>query len=173
MELQIQRANSPDAAIVALLARITFAETFGHLFAEHPTDLKNYLDQTFAVSKIERSLDHAQNAYWLAIADRLPVGYAKLKRSSSPPAGYRGDADQLQKIYVLNSFLGRRIGAALMQPILGEARDRRLLLWLDVLSENVRAIAFYERFGFQPIGEDKYTIGAQTFDFHLMARGDP
>lgn len=100
--------------------------------------------------------------------DRLPVGYAKLKLGSPPPGGQHKHADQLQKIYVLRSFVGRGVGAALMQPIIGAARQRASFLWLDVLRENARAIEFYQRFGFSALGEDTYTIGAQTFRFHLM-----
>ena len=168
MELQIRPAQPADAAVVALLGRITFAETFGHLFVDHETDLTQYLDGVFGVAKIERSLDKASNAYWLAALDRLPVGYAKLKIGSAPPGGRQKDADQLQKIYVLRSFLGHGVGAALMQPIIGEARQRASFLWLDVLRENARAIEFYRRFGFRALGEDTYAIGAQTFRFHLM-----
>jgi ribosomal protein S18 acetylase RimI-like enzyme len=42
-------------------------------------------------------------------------------------------------------------------------------VWLDVLKQNTRAIRFYERQGCTPLGDDTYTIGAQTFEFHLMA----
>ena len=168
MELQIRPAHPADAAVVALLGRITFAETFGHLFVGHETDLTQYLDRIFGVGKIEESLGKASNAYWLAALDRLPVGYAKLKLGSAPACGQQKDASQLQKIYVLRSFLGRGVGAALMQPIIGEVRQRASFLWLHVLRENVRAIEFYQRFGFSALGEDTYAIGTQTFRFHLM-----
>jgi len=168
MGLQIRPAQPADAAVIALLGRITFAETFGHLFVGEETDLAQYLERTFGVAKIERSLDKASNAYWLAAVDRLPVGYAKLKLGSAPSGGQQKDADQLQKIYVLQSFLGQGIGAALMQPIIGAARQRASFLWLDVLRENARAIEFYERFGFHALGEDTYAIGVRTFHFLLM-----
>jgi ribosomal protein S18 acetylase RimI-like enzyme len=168
MELQIRSAQPADAAVIALLGRITFAETFGHLFVGHEADLTRYLDNVFGVAKIERSLDKTSNAYWLAALDRLPVGYAKLKIGSAPPGGQQKGTDQLQKIYVLRSFLGQGIGAALMQPVIDEARQRASFLWLDVLRENARAIEFYRRFGFHALGEDTYAIGAQTFQFYLM-----
>jgi diamine N-acetyltransferase len=168
MGLEIRPAQPADAAVVALLGRITFAETFGHLFVGRESDLTQYLDQVFGVAKIERSLGKASNAYWLGVLDRLPVGYAKLKLGSPPPVGQQKDADQLQKIYVLRSFLGHGVGAALMQPVISAARQRASFLWLDVLRENAHAIEFYQRFGFSALGEDTYAIGAQTFRFHLM-----
>lgn len=169
MTADIRRAEPADATTIALLGRITFAETFGHLFSQHRDDLRSYLDATFDVAKIEHSLAKPQNLYWLALWHRLPVGYAKLKHPSPPPGQPQQNAAQLQKIYVLRPFIGQRIGQALMQPVTLTAFREAPLLWLDVLRENEPAIAFYGRHGFVGIGEDTYTIGAQQFLFHLMA----
>jgi ribosomal protein S18 acetylase RimI-like enzyme len=77
---------------------------------------------------------------------------------------------QLQKIYVLREFVGEGVGKPLIDAALKDAASRRVdTVWLDVLKENDRAIRFYARRGFRMLGEDRYTIGAQTFAFHLMA----
>lgn len=172
MTTEIRRATPGDAAIVALLGRITFAETFGYLFRSHCEDeeLRNYLDATFAAGKIATSLGKPENAYWLAFRDCLPVGYAKLKHPSAPGGKVEKDAAQLQKIYVLKKFLGERIGEALLRAVLPEAKRHAATLWLDVLHENARAIGFYRKHGFAAAGEDTYTIGSQTFLFDLLVR---
>ena len=170
MATDIRRADDRDAATVALLGRITFIETFGHLFHDHACDLRAYLDATFDVAKIADSLCKPGNAYWLATVRGLPVGYAKLKHPSPPPGQHAQDAAQLQKIYVLREFLGARIGRDLLAPLMETAGALSSLVWLDVLRENDRAIRFYERHGFAAIGDDTYTIGAQSFLFALMAR---
>jgi hypothetical protein len=74
MTAEIRPATSEDAAIVALLGRITFAETFGYLFRSRPAELRAYLDSTFGVGKIVTSLGRPENACWLALSDCLPVG---------------------------------------------------------------------------------------------------
>jgi len=169
-DLQIRIAEPKDAEIVALLARITFAETFGYLFELHKDDLRAYLDQTFAVNKIRRSLGHPVNRYWLGFLAGLPVSFAKLKYPSPIPLAQTGNVAQLQKIYVLREFVGEGVGKPLIDAVLKDAASRRVdTVWLDVLKENGRAIRFYERRGFRMLGEDRYTIGAQTFAFHLMA----
>lgn len=169
MTLEIIRAEPSDAAAVALLGGITFAETFGHLFNDHRDDLRTYLDATFDVAKIGGSLGKPQTTYWLARRNELPVGYAKLKYPSAPPGKLGRVGAQLQKIYVLRDFLGNGIGRALMAPMLHASRVASLI-WLDVLSVNERAIGFYTTLGFAVIGADAYTIGAQRFAFHLMAK---
>ena len=168
MTAEIRRTKPEDAVIVALLGRITFVETFGYLFRGRPQELRAYLDSTFSVGKIGTSLGKPENAYWLALRDRLPAGYAKLKHPSAPVGRDGNDAAQLQKIYVLNEFLGQRIGEALLWQVLAEARRRAPMLWLDVLHENTRAIGFYQKHGFAVTGTDTYAIGSQTFRFDLM-----
>lgn len=170
MDLQIRPATREHAEIISLLGRITFAETFGHLFANHASDLRSYLDHTFAVGKIRNSLAEADNRYWVSLLDGLPVGYAKLKHPSPTFLLPGQKPAQLQKIYVLREFVAQGIGRALLAAVLQEVAARQLgTVWLDVLRQNTRAIGFYEKQGFVPIGDDTYTIGAQTFDFHLMA----
>jgi ribosomal protein S18 acetylase RimI-like enzyme len=173
MHLFIKQADNGDAAMLSLLGRITFAETFGHLFERHPDDLRAYLDATFGVAKITASLCKRENTYWLALREGLPIGYAKLKAPSAAPGKDAAKAAQLQKIYLLREFLGQKLGGGMLEAVIQSATPGSELIWLDVLQENGRAIRFYERHGFQPIGQDTYRIGAQSFLFHLMARELP
>lgn len=169
MAPEIRRATPDDATLVALLGRLTFVETFGYLFRDHRDELRAYLDATFDVAKIGRSVGKSENAYWLAFLAGLPVGYAKLKHPSAPTDQGDQNAVQLQKIYILQEFLGQRIGAELLSHVVREAGRRAPMLWLDVLRENERAITFYKKHGFSAIGEQTYNIGSQHFRFHLMA----
>lgn len=171
MTLQIRPASTEDAEMVALLGRLTFTETFGYLFDGYVGDLRTYLDGTFGVSKIRRSLGEPDNRYWLGMVDGLPVSYAKLKYPSPSPLLDGVHPAQLQKIYVLREFVGQGIGRPMLDSVLADARSRGIRrVWLDVLKENARAIRFYEREQFTALGEDRYMIGAQAFAFHLLVR---
>jgi GNAT superfamily N-acetyltransferase len=151
MSAHIRRAASADAPIVALLGRVTFVETFGYLFRDRfKNDLRAYLDTTFDVAKIERSLGKPENIYWLALWEKLPVGYAKLKHPSPQP--------------------GRGIGHDLIDRVFTEAVVRAPVVWLDVLQENRGAVDFYRRHGFAVTGEHRFPIGSQQFLFHRMSR---
>ena len=168
--MQIRIADSKDAELIALLARITFTETFGHLFRD-TKDLKNYLAQIFGVQKIRAGLNKENNVFWLAHIDGLPVGYAKLKKYSPSPFLDGDHICQLQKIYVLKEFLDLKIGKALQNELLNHAKNLGMKkIWLSVLKSNERAVGFYHKHGFVTLGQHTFQIGRETFSFQAMSK---
>lgn len=168
--LAIRQATTADAPTIALLGRVTFSETFGHLF-EDKNDLLEYHQRTFSVEKINSSLQKEQNLFWLAFYQKLPVGYAKLKLNSTSAFITKPQVCQLQKIYVLQDFLSKKIGLHLQSTLIDEASKRNFeTIWLSVLKSNTRAIRFYEKNNFIPIGNHQFQIGKENFSFLAMAR---
>ena len=168
--MEIRKATYSDAVTIALLGRFTFTETFGHLFRD-PQDLLEYLDRTFNVEKLSKSIDKPNNRYWLAFIDNLPVGYAKLKLNSPSTFLETDDVCQLQKIYVLKDFLSRKVGLALQSKLLEKAKKLGYdKIWLSVLKDNQRAIKFYQKNGFRFIGEHDFQIGKEHFNFQAMSK---
>lgn len=169
-EIEIRIATTEDADYIALLGRITFGETFGHLFSDKQ-DLLDYYDSTFAVDKIENSLSKPNNHYWIAFADRLPVGYAKLKLNSKSEFIPEAAVCQLQKIYVLKDFLAMKIGHTMQNLLLEKAKKEGFnQIWLSVLQANERAIQFYQKNGFKNIGSHYFQIGQENFNFIAMSK---
>lgn len=166
--VQIHTAKTQDAAYLALLGRVTFSETFGHLFRD-PHDLRTYLAQTFDPGKLAIGVDKADNSSWLAWQNGLPIGYAKLKRSSPTPFSSDERQCQLQKLYVLQDFHGSGAGTFLQDELLRTAHQEGFQsIWLSVLHSNHKAIHFYERHGFRAIGEHDFSIGKEDFHFTVM-----
>ena len=169
MTVTVRKAQPGDAAVIALLGRLTFCETFGPLFLGHDAELQAYLDQTFSVAKIASSMAKPENHYWLSLLDDLPIGYAKLKRPSANTLVDDPAPAQLQKIYVLVEFLGQRIGNDLMDAVMTEARAGGVgQVWLTVLDANDRAIRFYLRHGWTRAGTAQFAIGTQAFSFLVL-----
>ncbi|WP_055397331.1 GNAT family N-acetyltransferase [Flagellimonas eckloniae] len=168
--MRIVEATISEATYIALLARITFVETFGHFFRDKK-DLEEYLDQTFGVQKIRNSIEKSNNIFWLAYIDELPVGYAKLKLSSPSKFIASENVCQLQKIYVLKDFLSKKVGGSLQDELFKKASEsKRGKIWLSVLKENTRAIKFYHKNGFETIGDHDFQIGKEHFEFQAMAK---
>lgn len=168
--MQIRLANKNDAEVIALLGRVTFTETFGHLFS-NKNDLRDYFDSTFSVDKIEGSLSKPNNVYWIAFVERLPVGYAKLKLISPTQFIPGKNVSQLQKIYVLKDFLSMKIGFHLQDLLLKKAKESGSIeIWLSVLKSNERAVNFYLKNEFKQIGDHNFQIGSENFDFIAMSK---
>jgi len=168
--LNIRKATTSDAPLIALLGRISFNETFGHLFLDN-NDLLAYHEKTFSVSKIASSLQKSTNIFWLAFYNELPVGYTKLKLNSVSEFLPSQQVCQLQKIYVLKDFLSKKIGLKLQASLIEEAQKRNYkTLWLSVYDDNVKAINFYKKNQFKNIGKHKFQIGKESFNFIAMAK---
>jgi len=168
--IEIRIATKSDTAHISHLGKITFTETFGHLFRD-PKDLQDYLETTFSASKIAASFHKSTNVFWVAFAEAKPVGYAKLKLDSRSSFIDATSVCQLQKIYVLKEFISLKIGRELQKQLLLKAKVLRYeYIWLSVLNSNERAIQFYKKNGFDVIGNHNFTIGKEHFDFFAMSK---
>lgn len=168
MKIEIRKANINDAQLVALLGRITFAEAFGDFWEDH---LPAYLEKTFSVEKITSSLGKENNVFFLAFADGLPVGYAKLKKCSPYEKLADPSPGQLQKIYLLPDFIGQKIGEKLQDALFDEViRNKIKTLWLAVWNINDKGIRFYERHGFKKETDYSYEFQGKRADFDVMVK---
>jgi len=170
MNIKVRIAKQADAAIVALIARITFREAFGHIWTNERV-LKNYLFSTFSVSKIQNSIQKENNVFWIAFIDDLPVGYAKLKKYCHYEKLSDPKQAQLQKIYVLNDFIGNSIGEKIQNELFTEVEKNKIkTLWLAVWDGNDKAIRFYEKHGFHKETKYHYDFEAMSFDYEVMVK---
>jgi len=171
--IKIRKAIVNDAEIISLMGRITFSDTF-EVFFNKKDDLSAYLDNTFSVAKIKASLRKNENVYWIALHNDLPVGYAKLKLNSTSGLVTQTKVCQLQKIYVLKSFMSMGIGKQLHNTLMEEAIALDYeYIWLSVLEENERAITFYEKETYEKTGKHTFQIGSQIFVFYTMCKKLP
>ena len=99
-----------------------------------------------------------------------PVGYAMLT-SPDFPAGLAQDGDlELRRIYLFSKFHGGGTGQRMMDLAISSARQqhaKRLLL--GVHPDNQRALAFYRKSGFVPIGVRSFRVGTSTFEDPVLA----
>jgi len=168
MKIDIITAKPDHAQAIAYIGRTAFRDAFSHLF-NNKCELEDYLDYTYHVDKIAGSVRKENNQYFVAVVDGAPAGFAKLKKHSlNDELDFLFQAE-LQKLYVLPLHRGKGIGGALINVVIASAESMEPdCLWLDTHISNSHAIRFYERHGFSKFGTRQFTIGSQTFDYHLM-----
>ncbi len=160
-EVEIRCANSSDAELLADLGARTFSEAFA---AENtPENMSVYLGQAFTHARLAAELADPKATFLLASVGGEAAGYAKLYKGESPASVTGESPMELARIYVLQKWLGSGVGRALMQRCVDEARGSGArVLWLGVWQRNLRAQAFYRKWGFTTVGEQVFHLGSDA-----------
>jgi diamine N-acetyltransferase len=168
MNIKVIRANLANAETISSIGKLSFRDAFGNLFNDKAA-LFEYLEFTYNIDKIKKSIEKENNVFFIAFMENVPVGFAKVKKHSLNEQIESIAQMELQKIYVLSYYHGSGAGAALMQAVLDLAyKVQPDYLWLDTHVSNAKAIRFYEKNGFIRSGKNYFTIGNQTFDYYIM-----
>jgi diamine N-acetyltransferase len=170
MQVSISKVGVEACEALAAVGAATFLETFaGEIDGR---DIVSHGLTQHTAQAYRDLLTHKAGAAWLATVEpgAAPVGYALLCRPDLPMEGL-GEADwEIKRIYALSRFHGQGVGRHLMEGCVAEARARqarRVLLGTGKF--NRRAIAFYQRAGFQIVAERLFQVGANRYDDWILA----
>jgi len=169
MTTTIRRGEARDAAALAELGARTFSDTF--LADNDPADIAAFLAETFSAEKQAAELADASTDYLVAEEAGVLVGYAMLHRGEAPACVAAKTPIEIARLYVARAQLGRGTGEALMARCVEDARKvGHDVVWLGVWERNARAIRFYERWGFRPVGEHVFVVGKDPQNDLVMRR---
>ena len=101
--------------------------------------------------ELEWDADDAGAVHFLALEGEYPIGTARLL-----PDGHIG------RVAVLKDWRGLKVGDALLRAAIGEAEQRGLKQ--QMLSAQVHASSFYERFGFAVVSGEFLDAGIPHVD---------
>lgn len=162
---------SGDARRLARAAAAFFIDTFGA--ANSAEDMNAYVASAFSEQRQRAELSDPDNRVWLATIGEDVVGYAHIRRSPAPStiSSTRTRAVEVARIYAGRRWHGHGLGHALMEACVATAKEwGGDVLWLGVWEKNPRAIAFYEKQGFQVVGEQPFLLGKDLQRDLVMAR---
>lgn len=161
--LNATREDLPD---VDRVFRSSFCETFAHLYSDQ--NLSAFLGK-FTPEAWENEFDDPAYAFRLAQVGGVTVGYCKLGPLTLPVEA-NGPAIELRQLYILKDHHGTGIAPLLMDWALEEAETRGAReLYLTVYIDNHRARRFYERYGFEAVGQYDFMVGDQA-DHDIIMR---
>lgn len=109
----ISRTTIDDAEILAHVARQSFFESHGHS-ADRQT-VEAYANDKFNFDAIKNELAEAHNIYHLIYSDGQPAGYSKIVFNASHPNIEAKNVTKLDRIYLLEQFIEKKLGAQLLQ----------------------------------------------------------
>ncbi|MCX6193131.1 MAG: GNAT family N-acetyltransferase [Cytophagales bacterium] len=142
--LQIRQANLVDLAALQAIGRKTFAETFAA--NNSAENLVAYLEEGFSEEKQRAELQNENSQFYFAEIDGEVLGYLKVNYAEAQTEAQDPDALEIERIYVLKEYHGKKVGALLYEQALAIAKERKApYIWLGVWEENPRAIRFYQK----------------------------
>ena len=161
MNLEVRKANLADAKILAEIGWQSFHEAFADNPKNHPDDMRIYMDEAFSPATISADLRDEKTVYLIAEIEAQAAGYAKIKFDSREDCVSGEKTLELCRLYALDKFIGKGIGKALMSEFFKIAEEtNRDTVWLGVWEFNFRAQKFYEKFGFEKVGEHIFQLGS-------------
>jgi GNAT superfamily N-acetyltransferase len=155
--VRIIEAGLNDAKLLTELARSTFIEA--HSEAAPAADLEAYMDKSLSLSSLTRELEDDANVFHLVYYDRRPAGYSKIIPDTPHPKIDSLKICKLERLYIQQEFYDKRVGFDLLEFNIDLSKKlHQVGMWLGVWVGNVRAIRFYQRAGFESIGETYFKV---------------
>ncbi len=154
----INSVSSKDLSLLQQIGRDTFYETFAGSNTEQ--NMTKYLEEGFSTKKLTEELDDENSAFYFALERGKVIGYLKLNFGTSQTELKDSYSLEIERIYVLQEYHGKKVGQMLYDKAIDVAQEREVnYVWLGVWEENPRAIRFYEKNGFVEFDKHIFVLG--------------
>ena len=168
----VRCAVSDDAEALSAFAAAVFP--LGGRPGADPLDLAHFIATELTAERFRLLIENPNAMVFVAETEDHLCGYAVVLRSSPQPQIEDVAPAELRKFYVAPAHHGRGVADKLMRHALASLeRDCPAAIWLSVYSENPRAIAFYERWGFHIVGTQEFLVGSDRQKDFVMRRDPP
>lgn len=158
-KIELVRATIKDVDQLQEISSKTFYETFSADNTEE--NMKQYLETSLSTDRLKAELKNEEAEFYFAIIGNDVIGYLKINLGQAQTELKDQRALEIERIYVLQQFQGKKVGQLLYQKALEVAKQKDAdYVWLGVWENNHRAINFYRKNGFT------------EFDKHIFKLGD-
>ena len=157
--IEIKEVTLNDIEQLQKIGRETFSQTFSSSNTEE--NMKQYLEEGFSFEKLTNELNNENSEFYFALSETNVIGYLKINFGASQTELKDEKALEIERIYVLKEFHGKKVGQILYEKAIEIAKQKNSdYVWLGVWEKNPRAISFYKKNGFI------------EFDKHIFKLGD-
>jgi len=156
--IEIKKVTLSDINLLQEIGRQTFYETFSSGNTEE--NMQKYLEEGFSEEKLTSELNNDYSEFHFAVFNDRVVGYLKLNFGSSQTELQDNNSLEIERIYVLQEYHGKKVGQVLYEKAMQVAEDKKAnYVWLGVWEENPRAIRFYQKNGFVEFDQHIFRLG--------------
>lgn len=156
--LSIITASLEHASLLSELSVITFFDTYAAY--NTPENMRQHCHENFAVAQIAAQIQQPGTIFFIAFFDGVAAGFTKMRTSENPPELAGKKHIEIERIYVLQAFQKQKLGYGLIIHCIQYAVQSGFeVLWLGVWQQNAKALAFYQKNGFEIFGEHSFLLG--------------
>lgn len=156
--IQLKKVTLNDIDQLQKIGRQTFFETFAESNTEE--NMKEYLENSFSTEKLHSELNNPNSEFYFAVEEDTVIGYLKINFGASQTELKDDKALEIERIYVLKEFHGKKVGQLLYEKAIQIAKETKSdYVWLGVWEENHRALAFYKKNGFVEFDKHIFKLG--------------
>jgi diamine N-acetyltransferase len=154
----IKKVTPDEIDLLQNVGRQTFLETFAAYNSVE--NMQKYLEEGFSFEKLMVELLDKNAVFYFAWINKNVIGYLKLNFGSSQTELKDDKAVEIERIYVLKEFHGKKVGQVLYEKALQVAKQASAAyVWLGVWEKNTRAIRFYQKNGFVAFDKHLFKLG--------------
>jgi ribosomal protein S18 acetylase RimI-like enzyme len=124
--------------------------------------MKEYLKEAFDINKLREELLNPDSSFYFLYADGELAGYLKLNEGMAQTDIHDPASLEIERIYVAKEYQGKGLGSVLINKAINMANTRnKTYIWLGVWEKNKKALGFYQKNGFYPIGTHSFFMGPE------------
>lgn len=165
----LRKCTFDDLTTLRQISHETYEESFAGMCRKE--DMAAYLKASFCGERLQSDLLNEACSFYFLYVDGNLAGYLKLNESEAQTDINDPDSLELERIYVISSYQGRGLGSYLLKSAEDEGKRRgKSYLWLGVWEKNEKALAFYEKLGFYPLGRHTFVMGNDIQSDYLLRK---
>lgn len=155
---ELKLARPSDALELSRFAEKAFRETFAN--DNSPEDMALYTSENFSEEKQSAELAHPDRRIVLAWDAGQLIGYCQLLGGKTEACIEDPHPIKVERLYVDSLWHGREVGPRLLQEAIEQCQKAGFkTMWLGVWEKNFRALSFYKKWGFTPVGQIEFKLG--------------
>ncbi|GEM_PF-178494 len=167
----ITRPSPTDVSPFSVLASQALWESHGH--SAPYEDMAQYITNKLSEANLLAELLDGRNCFHWMHHEGRPAGYSKVILDCPNEFVAAQNVTKMERLYFLKEFHGLGLAQQLFDFNLNLAKQAHQAgIWLYVWKENHRAIRFYQKMGFEIVGDGLFKVSDTHYNpNHIMFLG--
>lgn len=162
-------AISTDAPAVSSLISRVWTKHFAYSVSS--SDLDHFISTALSPSQIQIDIENPSMRWIVATNLTEIIGVVQLVTGTTEPCLNQPNGIELRRLYVDDSCHGTGLAGLLVSSAEEAAKKEGYRsMWLGAWEDNARGIRFYQKMGFEAVGEHTFTVGDSLRRDHVMEK---